>query len=185
VTAGQNACRRIWKIGVRQPLFRPAGHCFENFSLRAFRARHQTGGSHSISAVVDQELCQGKEVVERTIDHNRESIEQHVRKNDMLVQQILRSTSSCQVRYRRTACCLRIGGTRPTAVPDNLCSALCFLHKQPTNLPIHTFPLVLRSDSRLNIPREFLRRLYELAPGFEALSRPWGIRDSRGSLIVE
>src|SRR5438094_4324470 len=59
------------------------------------------------------------------------------------------------------------------------------LHTNRLNLPTHTFPLVLRSDSRPNILLEFLHYLYESAPEFEALSRPSGIRDSRVSLTVQ
>src|SRR5947208_16874427 len=64
-------------------------------------------------------------------------------------------------------------------------SAIRLLHTNRPNLPTHTFPLVLRSDSRPNILLEFLHYLYESAPEFEALSRPSGIRDSRVSLTVQ
>src|SRR5215468_2912529 len=47
------------------------------------------------------------------------------------------------------------------------------------NFPIHIFLLVLRIDTRQNIPLESLPCLYECALVFEAPSRPLGRRDNR------
>jgi hypothetical protein len=53
------------------------------------------------------------------------------------------------------------------------------------NLPNHICPLVLRSDTRQNIPLESHPCLYECALAFEALFRPWGRRDNRVPLTVQ